>query len=153
MTGRPLRCGSAGGRSDIVLHWRIPARLTEVRPGKWVGPCPKDGERGALNVEAGRKGGVIWNVPGCKGKHDRAAAYPALKVLVPCAPDPGQDHNPELEALKNAMTAILANKAFTPTALRLAGLEAIGVDQDQALDMLGITASSNRRRARKERDA
>src|SRR5487761_1671406 len=132
MTGRPLRCGSAGGRSDIVLHWRIPARLTEVRPGKWVGPCPKDGERGALNVEAGRKGGVIWNVPGCKGKHDRAAAYPALK---------------------NAMTAILANKAFTPTALRLAGLEAIGVDQDQALDMLGITASSNRRRARKERDA
>lgn len=147
MTGRTLRCGSADGRSDIALHWRIPARLSEVRPGKWVGPCPKDGEPAALNVAVGRNGAVIWNVPGCKGKHDRAAAYPALKTLVPCAPDPGQERNPELEALVSTLIPILTNKTFTIAGLRLAGLEAIGIDQGQALDMLGIADRSNRRRA------
>jgi hypothetical protein len=153
MTGRVLPCGSSGARADIEAHWRFPARLRETKPGsaKYRGPCPKDGRHGGLHVEAGRNGGVVWNTPDCT--HGREAAYPALALLVPCAPRPVPQCNPELEALKTVMTAILTNKSFTPTARRLAGLQALGIDQDDALDMLGIIASSNRRRARKERDA
>jgi len=152
MTGRTLRCGSSSGRMDIELHWRKQARLVEVRPGKWVGPCPKDGERAALNVTVGSNGAVIWNVPGCKSTHDRAAAYPALKTLVPCAPEPGQERNPELEALKATITRLVTNKAFAPAAKSLAILEALGYGTDEALDMLGITDTGNRRRTRVARD-
>jgi hypothetical protein len=104
-----------------------------------------------LHVEVGDNGDVVWTVTG-RCHHSREDVYPQLKFQVPCAPGPRYKPNPERDALKDTMMAILTNKALTPGALRLAGLEALGIGQDQALDMLGITASSNRRRARLERD-
>jgi hypothetical protein len=154
MTGRALRCGSSDGRHCIELHWRTQARLVETEPGsgKWRGPCPKCRRAKALHVEVGDNGAPIWAVPECKDRHDREAVFPMLRARVACAPEPKHQANPELEALKKHMVAVLTNRTFTPTALRLAGLEACGIGTDEALDMLGITASSNRRRARRQRD-
>jgi hypothetical protein len=151
---RRLHCGSSDAAHCIELHWRgrDQAGLVQLEPGKWAGPCPKDGRPRALHVIEGDNGAVVWAVPGCKGVHDREAAYPALKTRVPCAPDPGHRHNPELEALQDTMMMLAVNKALTPAALRLALLEAAGTGTEEALDVLGITDSGNRRRARLARD-
>jgi hypothetical protein len=150
VTGRPLRCGCSDAAHCIHLHWRgkDQAYLVEYLPGKWRGPCPKDGRPAGLHVQVGDNGAVIWNTPLCA--HGREAAYPMLKARVPCAPDPGYRHNPELDALKEAVTALAVNKTLTPAALRLAILEAAGTGTDEALDVLGITDKSNRRRAIKD---
>jgi hypothetical protein len=150
--GRGLPCGCSSGRFCIVLHWRDQAGLAETRPGKWTGPCPKDGNPGALHAQEGDNGGVIWAVPGCKSTHDREAAYPALKAKVPCAPEPGHRRNPELDALTKRIRALAMNEGFIRSApIRLALLEVLGDDTDDALDTLGITDATWRRRIRQAR--
>ena len=142
------------------MHWwrgRDQANLVEVHAGsgKWVGPCPKCGRPRALHVQEGDNGTVIWAVPGCRGAHDREAAYPALLKRVLHAPNPSAVQHrpdPELETLKDAMMMLALNKDLTPVALRLAILEAGGIATDEALDALGITDTGNRRRARLARD-
>lgn len=142
------------------MHWwrgRDQANLVEIHAGsgQWTGPCPKDGRPRALHVKQGDNGGVIWAVPGCRGIHDREAAYPALLQRVLHAPNPSAAQHrvdPELDAFKDTMMMLAVNKALTPVALRLAVLEAAGIETDEALNVLGITDTGNRRRARLARD-
>ena len=140
------------------MHWwrgRDQARLIEVHAGsgQWTGPCPKCGRPRALTVKAGDSGGVVWNLPGCEGRHSRDDVYPILLTLVPHAPPPGRRHNPEAEALKGTIRDLVLNEKFIHSnPVKLAILEALGDSTDEALDALGITDTGNRRRTRKAKD-
>jgi len=58
----------------------------------------------------------------------------------------------ELAAVTAAVVTLLENrKQFSPVALGLAVLEAHGLSPDKALDVLDVTATGNRSRARTER--
>ena len=148
---RRRRCAATDGAQDILVHWRgaKQAHLVEVEPGKWEGPCPLCGRFRGLHVEVGRNGDVIYTVTG-RCHHTREDIYPQLKFQVPCTPNPGAykyERNPELGALANTIRDLVLHKALTPVMLRLALLEATGTDTEEALDMIGITDKSNRRRA------
>jgi len=154
--GRRRRCGAANGEQDIIIHWRgrDQANLAEIKPGIWAGPCLRCGRFRVLRVKVGDNGDVIWTVTGGCG-HTREDVYPALVARVPCAPNPSagpHGHNLALDALKDTMMALALNKVLTPVALRLAMLEATGIQTDEALDVLGITDTGNRRRTRLARD-
>lgn len=150
MTGRGRRCAAQNARQDILAHWRgtSQARLAEVAPGKWEGPCPRCGQARGIHVEAGRNDDVVWAMTGRCG-HSREDVFPMLRHRVPCAPDPGRRDAPALEAVKAAAIAVAANKNLTPSAKNLALLQVLGFGDDEALDHLGITDTGNRTRTRK----
>ena len=160
------------GASEIESRWRVPLGLFPDDPadpaGEWRGPCPRCKRRGAFTATPGRTRPVVSCIH-CECDPD--AVHVILRSLVPGAPKPGKAkrvvsekvvagpvatssalaRDGELAALRVKVEALALNPKLTAQTLRFALLEAIGYDTDVALNALGITAASNRRRARQEK--
>ena len=151
------RCAATNGEQDIIIHWRgrDQANLVEITPGAWAGPCPRCSRFRVLRVKVGRNGDVVWTVTG-ECKHTREDVYPNLANRVPCAPNPSaaqHQHNPQVAALKDTIRDLAINERFTHSnPIKLALLEALGDNTDNALDTLGIIDTGHRRRTRLARD-
>ena len=146
------------GASEIRARWRVPLALVpddESDPAaEWRGPCPRCKTPKALTVAPGHTRPVVSCLH-CTC--DPAAVHVILRSHVPGAPRPGKPKavhsgatrpKPAADAqLAAAVEALALNDRFARSApIRLALLEVLGYDQRAALEVLGITDASTRRR-------